>query len=99
MVQAWGVLEAGEGNIQLARQLFKCAVKADSTSEASWLVSPFHPLHFAPLLGAAEGELQTPDMASGMLNSGGYTRSEHRMNVAVYHDLGTPQQLSYAPHG
>ncbi len=28
----------GEGNIQLARQLFKCAVKADSTSEASWLV-------------------------------------------------------------
>ncbi len=36
--QAWGVLEAEDGNIQLARQLFKCAVKADPGSEPSWLV-------------------------------------------------------------
>lgn len=36
--QAWGVLEAEDGNIQLARQLFKCAVKADPSSEPSWLV-------------------------------------------------------------
>ena len=33
------MLEAGEGNIELARQLFKCAVKADPSSEMSWLVS------------------------------------------------------------
>jgi hypothetical protein len=32
------VLEAEDGNIQLARQLFKCAVKADPGSEPSWLV-------------------------------------------------------------
>ncbi len=37
-MQAWGVLEAQQGNIDLARQLFKCAVKADPTSEKSWLV-------------------------------------------------------------
>jgi hypothetical protein len=37
--QAWGVLESQQGNIDLARQLFKCAVKADPKSEASWLVS------------------------------------------------------------
>ncbi len=43
------MLEAGEGNIQLARQLFKCAVKADSTSEASWLVSALHALYILPL--------------------------------------------------
>jgi len=42
MVQAWGVLEAGEGNVQLARQLFRCAVKANPASEASWLVSTLH---------------------------------------------------------
>jgi len=41
-VQAWGVLEAGEGNVQLARQLFRCAVKANPASEASWLVSTLH---------------------------------------------------------
>ena len=39
------MLEKGEGNIQLARQLFKCAVKADPASEASWLVSAIHALH------------------------------------------------------
>ena len=38
-MQAWGVLEAGEGNLELARQLFKCAVKADPSSETTWLVS------------------------------------------------------------
>ena len=36
--QAWGVLEAKAGNVQLARQLYKCAVKADPSSEAAWLV-------------------------------------------------------------
>lgn len=56
VLQAWGVLEAGEGNIQLARQLFKCAVKADPASEASWLVSSLYPLHMLPLaLRAAAG--------------------------------------------
>ena len=39
--QAWAVLESQQGNVDLARQLFKCAVKADPASEASWLVS--HP--------------------------------------------------------
>ena len=52
-LQAWGVLEKGEGNIQLARQLFKCAVKADPASEASWLVSAFHSLQ--AVFGAAAG--------------------------------------------
>ena len=33
------MLEAGEGNLELARQLFKCAVKADPSSETTWLVS------------------------------------------------------------
>lgn len=37
-LQAWAVLEAADGNTQLARQLFKCAVKADPSSEPSWLV-------------------------------------------------------------
>ena len=36
--QAWAVLEAADGNTQLARQLFRCAVKADPGSEPSWLV-------------------------------------------------------------
>ncbi len=36
--QAWGVLEAKAGNVQLARQLYKCAVRADPSSEAAWLV-------------------------------------------------------------
>ena len=37
--QAWGVLEAQHGTTQLARELFKCAVKADPKSEKSWAVS------------------------------------------------------------
>ena len=36
------MLEAGEGNLELARQLFKCAVKADPSSETTWLVSGPH---------------------------------------------------------
>lgn len=32
-------MEAGAGNHGMARQLFKCAVKADPKSEPSWLVS------------------------------------------------------------
>ena len=36
--QAWAVLEARHGTTQLARELFKCAVKADPTSEISWEV-------------------------------------------------------------
>eukprot|EP00884_Botryococcus_braunii_P022420 jgi/Botrbrau1/8862/Bobra.50_2s0019.1 len=35
--QAWGVLEAEAGHPQLARQLFKCAVKADPESVPSWI--------------------------------------------------------------
>jgi hypothetical protein len=31
------VLEEREGNVALARQLYKCAVKADATSETAWL--------------------------------------------------------------
>ena len=45
MMQAWAVLECGEGNTELARQLFKCAVKADPSSEASWLVRALRPLY------------------------------------------------------
>jgi hypothetical protein len=37
--QAWAMLERDEGNVQLARELLKCAVKADPKSEPSWLVS------------------------------------------------------------
>jgi hypothetical protein len=37
LFQAWGVLEERAGNIALARQLYKCAVKADGTSQVSWL--------------------------------------------------------------
>ena len=33
------MLERDEGNVQLARELLKCAVKADPRSEPSWLVS------------------------------------------------------------
>ena len=33
------MLERDEGNVQLARELLKCAVKADPKSEPSWLVS------------------------------------------------------------
>jgi len=36
--QAWAVLEAQHGTIQLARELFKCAVKANPQSEVSWAV-------------------------------------------------------------
>ena len=36
--QAWAVLEARHGTTQLARELFKCAVKADPQSEVSWAV-------------------------------------------------------------
>ncbi len=36
--QAWAVLEAQHGTIQLARELFKCAVKANPQSEISWAV-------------------------------------------------------------
>ena len=38
VAQAWGVLEARAGNAALARQLFKCAVRADPSSEKAWLV-------------------------------------------------------------
>ena len=34
------MLEARAGNVALARQLFKCAVRADPASEKSWLVRP-----------------------------------------------------------
>lgn len=34
--QAWGCLEWRAGNVQLARELFKCAVKADAKSTPSW---------------------------------------------------------------
>ena len=34
--QAWGVLEAKAGKYQLARQLFRCAVKVNPQSEPSW---------------------------------------------------------------
>lgn len=37
-LQAWGVLESQAGNYQLARQLFRCAVKAYPQSEPSWKV-------------------------------------------------------------
>ena len=36
--QAWAVLEAQHGTVQLARELFKCAVKANPQSEVSWAV-------------------------------------------------------------
>ncbi len=36
--QAWAVLEARHGTVQLARELYKCAVKADPQSETSWAV-------------------------------------------------------------
>ena len=40
------MLERDAGNPELARELFKCAVKADPKSEPSWLVS------LSPLLRA-----------------------------------------------
>lgn len=43
MCQAWGVLESQAGNYQLARRLFRCAVKAHPQSEPSWKVWPVHP--------------------------------------------------------
>ena len=46
--QAWAVLEQRHGTIQLARELCKCAIKADSQSEMSWAVSY---IHCALLLG------------------------------------------------
>lgn len=43
--QAWAVLEQRHGTIQLARELLKCAVKADPQSQTSWAVR--HPTpHF-----------------------------------------------------
>ena len=39
MFQPWAVLEQKAGNIKLARELFKCAVKADPSSKVSWRVS------------------------------------------------------------
>ena len=48
MMQAWAVLEQGEQNIQLARQLYKCAVKADPSSERSWLVRVLLDSHCPP---------------------------------------------------
>jgi len=38
VLQAWAVLEAQHGTIQLARELYKCAVKANPQSEVSWAV-------------------------------------------------------------
>lgn len=43
--QAWAVLEAQHGTIQLARELFKCAVKANPQSEVSWAVCVSTTLH------------------------------------------------------
>ena len=43
LLQAWAVLERAAGDVSLARQLFKCAVKADPKSEPSWLVRPRSP--------------------------------------------------------
>jgi tetratricopeptide (TPR) repeat protein len=37
LFHAWGVLESREENISLARQLFKCAVNVDASSERTWL--------------------------------------------------------------
>ena len=37
--QAWALLERDASNTDLARELLKCAVKADPRSEPSWLVS------------------------------------------------------------
>lgn len=42
------MLEQGEENIQLARQLYKCAVKADPSSERSWLVRVLLASHCPP---------------------------------------------------
>lgn len=43
--QAWAVLEAQHGTVQLARELFKCAVKANPQSEVSWAVCVAITLH------------------------------------------------------
>ena len=43
--QAWAVLEAQHGTVQLARELFKCAVKANPQSEVSWAVCVATTLH------------------------------------------------------
>lgn len=43
--QAWAVLEQRHGTIQLARELFKCAVKADPQSQISWAVSYYTNIH------------------------------------------------------
>ena len=40
--QAWGMLEAQEGNLELARQMLKCSVKADPSSQQSWQVGFSH---------------------------------------------------------
>ena len=37
-LQAWAVLEQQEGDLQLARQMYQCAVRADPCSQASWEV-------------------------------------------------------------
>ena len=53
MFQPWAVLEQKAGNIKLARELFKCAVKADPSSKVSWQVSTARMvslLHQEPLL-------------------------------------------------
>lgn len=42
--QAWAVLEQRHGTLQLARELFKCAVKADPQSQTSWAVRHHNPL-------------------------------------------------------
>jgi hypothetical protein len=48
--QAWGVLESQAGNYQLARRLFRCAVKAYPQSEPSWKVWPGCLLWSAPVV-------------------------------------------------
>ena len=47
--QAWAVLEQRHGTLQLARELFKCAVKADPQSQTSWAVRHTPPLHPTPV--------------------------------------------------
>ena len=50
-LQAWAMLERDAGNPELARELFKCAVKADPKSEPSWLVSGAAPCCSCAALG------------------------------------------------
>ena len=50
--QAWAVLEQRHGTLQLARELFKCAVKADPQSQTSWAVRHLQPPPPPPPFGS-----------------------------------------------